>query len=189
VIRVVTGVRDGGSPAPVGIELDEHGRGQAVLLDQPPEEPEPPEVRRIAEPIALSPIETERSFRLWRKQLTHNGRMAREWRATRQLHRSQRWLQIARHRFVARPVKVRSRAAPRPRSTGSARGRDRPRKPDDDLDALPPRCPRCGRLAVPVPGSALWSCDYCLAASRERLVAHEFERVLAEAERTTKDAA
>jgi hypothetical protein len=42
---------------------------------------------------------------------------------------------------------------------------------------------------VQVPGRGIWTCDYCLAASWERLVEHEFERVLAEAEQITKDAA
>jgi hypothetical protein len=161
-----------------------------MLLTEPPEQTEPT-IRKIAEPIALTAVETERSFRLWRKQLSAtrpSSTDARVRRAAGQVFRSMRRFTLLRHRPAAGRV-ARARAAPRRTSgTAAAGSRDRPPSTaDDDLDHVR-RCPRCS-VAQPVPGSGLWTCDNCLAASWERMVEHELGRVIAEAEAITEELA
>jgi hypothetical protein len=180
---------DGGGIGLAAVEMDESGQPQVALLTKAPE-PTRPTVRRVDESIALTAAETERSFRLWRKHLNAKRRPdARIRRATGEIFRSQRWFNLLRHRPAAGRVKARARAAPRRSSrTAAARSRDRPREPDDD-DLEGRRCPRCGGVSQPVPGSGLWTCDECLAASWERMVEHELGRVIAEAEAITREAA
>lgn len=77
-----------------------------------------------------------------------------------------------------------SRPRPRPRRASSRTSAD-----DDGLADLPSRrCPRCGGALRPLLPSPHWRCDPCAGATWERLVAHEFERVLAEAERIVREA-
>jgi hypothetical protein len=188
-VKLVTGSFDDGTTGPVVVEFDESGRkGQATLLTPAPP-PKRPIVQTVDEPIALTPTETKRSFRLWRERLgQRRSRSAVVRRAVGQLHRAQRRFDVLRRRPPAGRVKSRARAAPR-RTRAGVSSRDRPRQPDDDELGDRPRCPRCGAAARPVPGSALYTCDRCAEAVWEQMVEHELVRVLSEADRITRDAA
>jgi hypothetical protein len=73
---------------------------------------------------------------------------------------------------------------PRPRRASSRTSAD-----DDGLADLPSRrCSRCGGALRPLLPSPHWRCDPCAGATWERLVAHEFEHVLDEAERIVREA-
>jgi hypothetical protein len=190
-VKVVTVGLDDGTTGLAVVEMDEHGNGQATLLTPPPEQTDQREqVRKVEEPIALTPTETRRSFRLWPEHLArrrHGSALVA--RALGQLYRARRRFDVRRRRPPAGRVKTRARARAAPRRTGS-RSRDRPRQPDDDdVSDGRPRCPRCGAAAHPVPGSALWTCDDCAEAIWEQMVEHELTRVLAEADRITREAA
>jgi hypothetical protein len=192
-VEVVTGTFDDGTTRPVVVERDEGSRSGRVMLPTEPPERTEPTIRKIAEPIALTAVETERSFRLWRKQLSAKRPSSTDVRvrlAAGQVFRSMRRFTLLRHRPAAGRVKARARAAPR-RSSGTtaARNCDRPRKPDDDVEDAQRRCPRCGGVAQPIPGSGLWTCDDCLRDNWERMVAHELGRVIAEVDAITREAA
>jgi hypothetical protein len=165
-----------------------------LLTPAPPPETEREQVRNVEEPIELTPAETARSFRLWGKHLAsrRGSNSEHALRAAGQLYRARRSFDLLRCRPPAGRVKARARAAPRSRPRrvgGSSRDRPRPQLSDDDELAGRRRCPRCGSVARPIPGSALATCDFCAEAIWERMVEHELAPVLAEADRITREAA
>jgi hypothetical protein len=88
------------------------------------------------------------------------------------------------------------RRSPRPEGALYTRAREsRPRSrrsrassssDDDGLADLPRRCPDCGGATRPLLPSPQWRCDPCAEALWERMVDHEVQRVLAEAEQITQ---